>query len=172
MPRMNRSSPVAVVLLACACLPLPVLAQHRHGAVRLEIAIDAATLDVALDAPLEALLGFERAPRTPAERAQVEAMFTALKAVPPPVAAAGCTLQTSEAAADVLKPGAKSAEHADLQARWRFGCRDAAALRALDIAGLLKAFPRIAQVEADVVAPSGQFRATLKRPASLLRWGR
>lgn len=170
---MNPWSAVPVaLLLGAAVAPLAAQAQHRHGAVRLEIAVEAASLDVALDAPLDALLGFERAPRTAAERARVDAMFAALKAVPPPLAAAGCTLQSSEAVSDVLKPGAKAAEHADLQARWRFACRDAASLRALDIGALMKAFPRIAQVEADVATASGQFRVALKRPATELRWGR
>lgn len=168
---MKTSRPLVVALLVAA-LAGPVPAQHRHGAVRLEVAIDAATMEVALDAPLEALLGFERAPRTAAERAQVDAMFAALKAATPPLTAPGCTLQSAEARSDALAPGARIAEHADLQARWRFACREGAALRALDIAGLMKVFARIAQVEADVVTPSGQFRATLKRPATVLRWGR
>ena len=37
---------------------------HVHGAVQLEVALDGPTLSIALEAPLDSLLGFERAPRT------------------------------------------------------------------------------------------------------------
>ena len=61
---------VAVALMLSA---LPVLAAqpahaHVHGAVQLDVAVDGPTLTLTLEAPLDSVVGFERAPRTAAEK--------------------------------------------------------------------------------------------------------
>ena len=58
------------ILLALLAVPVGAAAQHahEHGRLRLAIAIDGEQLSIALEAPLDSLVGFERAPRTDAER--------------------------------------------------------------------------------------------------------
>ncbi|MCB1546297.1 MAG: DUF2796 domain-containing protein [Hyphomicrobiaceae bacterium] len=41
---------------------------HQHGVARLDLAVDGGTVTIAVEMPLDALVGFERSPRTGAER--------------------------------------------------------------------------------------------------------
>jgi hypothetical protein len=66
---------------------------HQHGVASLELVADGNSLTVTLDSPLDNLLGFERGPRTDAERAKVRAMAQTLRTnatLVVPAAAAGC----------------------------------------------------------------------------------
>ena len=66
---------------------------HVHGEARMEISVDREQLVVALEIPLESLLGFERAPRNASEKEAVQGMATKLKdagKVLMPSAAAQC----------------------------------------------------------------------------------
>lgn len=185
-------------LLAGAGLSLwlaaPVLAQHTHahthshthahthGVVALDVAVDADTLIVRLEAPLDSLVGFERAPRTPAERQRADAAVDTLKAghallrVDP---AAGCTPGAVQLESEALGLGEKKSqgrdphpgEHADLDATYTFKCERAADARFIEL-GLFKAFPAIRTVNAQVAAPQGQFKRTLGRSNARLAWGR
>ena len=94
-----------------AALTLPVQAApaaHEHGVARLSVAVDGRTLSVELDAPLDGLLGFERPPRTDAERKAAADLLQRLRdpaALFRPDAAAGC----SAGAVTVSAPGAVGA---------------------------------------------------------------
>jgi hypothetical protein len=144
---------------------------HEHGAVKLDVAIDGAVLTVLMEAPLDNLLGFERAPRTDAERkaaAEVLARLRSPGALLAADAAAQCTLSKAEVQAPVLEPvpGAKPApdEHADLDASYTFTCARPAELRALQL-GLFDAYKRIQRIDVQVAGPQGQSKLSLKRPA-------
>jgi hypothetical protein len=150
---------------------------HQHGLVKLDVAVEGAVLSVALEAPLDSLVGFERAPRTEAEKRAAADALTRLRdgaALFKPDAAAQCTLASVDVKAPVLegsaKPGSADGkkdakdEHADLDADYRFQCAQPQQLRALDI-GLLDAFKRIQRIETQVVTAKGQSKVTLKRPA-------
>jgi hypothetical protein len=57
------------VAFACACGTTWAAGKaHEHGALRLDVAIEGSKLTITMEAPLDNLLGFERAPRTDAER--------------------------------------------------------------------------------------------------------
>ena len=166
--------------LALPCLLAgPALAQgtgaHVHGVVKLDLAIDAGLVTIAMEAPLDSLLGFEHPPRSDAERKAAQALLQRLRsgqglfAIDP---AAQCTLKTASAESEALAPGAQTGEHADLDARFEWACPEASAARSVDIAGLLGAYRRIRSVDVQIVAPSGQVKQTLKAPAHLIRWGR
>ena len=58
-----------VLAIAVLFLALPVCAQHVHGEGRLDVVIDRDQLTLSLELPLDAAVGFERAPRNEAERA-------------------------------------------------------------------------------------------------------
>jgi Protein of unknown function (DUF2796) len=153
---------------------------HQHGTVKLDVVVEGDRLTLALDAPLDNLLGFERAPRSEAERraaADVLARLRAGAALFSPDAAAQCTLRQTEVSAPVLAPGAQGGAqgggqggqggqggHADLQASYQFNCVMPQQLRRLGL-GLFDAFPRIQRITVQVAGPQGQHSSTLKRPA-------
>jgi len=55
-----------LMLLAAGAQAAP--QAHEHGVARLSVAVDGKRRTIELDAPLDGWLGFERAPRTDAER--------------------------------------------------------------------------------------------------------
>ncbi|MEY2653713.1 MAG: hypothetical protein RLZZ524_741 [Pseudomonadota bacterium] len=150
---------------------------HQHGAVTVSIGIEADTVTLLLEAPLDSLVGFEHAPRTAAQKQAAQALLARLRAPAglfQPDAAAACQIGAFEIEPGVLEAtGAASSDgHADLEATYTWTCARPLALRSLDLAGLMQAAPRIARVDARIASPQGQFKAGLKRPATLLRWGR
>jgi len=185
-----RSSPLSPVRRTAAALALigglvpgaaPQAAEpaHVHGLVRLELVIEPRQLSLRLEAPQDSLLGHERVPRSAAERQAAAAALQRLAAPAALVglpAGAGCRPGPAQVDAPKLQPGAAAATagdgHAEVVADWRFDCADTAALRQLDLGGLLDAFPRIQRVQAEVAAPAGQHQARLQRPQRQLRWGR
>lgn len=145
---------------------------HEHGVARLDVAVDGSTLSIALQAPLDGLTGFERAPRTEAERrlaAEVLAKLEDAGALFKPDAAAGCKPTETRVDAPVLTPDAAPAqgEHADLDASYAFTCRSPQALRSIDVA-LFDAFRRLQRIEVQVAGAKGQTKLTLRRPARAL----
>ncbi|MDP4301298.1 DUF2796 domain-containing protein [Leptothrix discophora] len=172
---MLAASPCLVGLAGPARAQSP--AAHQHGQVDLAIGLDGPMLTLALEAPLDSLVGFEHAPRTAAQRQLAQALLARLR-VPTglftPDPAAGCTPGAAELDAGVLEPGAKPSAngHAELSATYTWTCTSPAALRSVDLAGLMSAAPRIARVNTQVAGPQGQFKVTLRRPATVLRWGR
>ena len=143
---------------------------------------------VAMTAALDNWLGFERAPRTDAERkaaAEVLARLRNPQQGTPlfvPDAAAQCQLVKAEVSAPVLEPGAKptaksgaappsppaahkgGAEHADLATSYTFQCAQPTQLRTLEL-GLFDAYKRIQRIHVQVAGPKGQSKVTLRRPA-------
>lgn len=163
---MQRTALFAV--LFCA---LPALAQHVHGEGRLDVAIDKGILTLDLELPLDAAVGFERAPKTEKERAALAEAQRVLDAVPfVPASAAGCALQSKEAAVPFRdgKPQAADA-HADIDARYVFRCANPAALHDVETT-LFKSFKRLYRLEAQRAGPGGQGAARLSPNQPALRW--
>ena len=176
-----------------ACMALAASAAHagkahEHGVVRLDVSVEGSRLTIDMVAALDNWLGFERAPRTDAERkaaAEVLARLRNPQQGTPlfvPDAAAQCQLVKAEVLAPVLEPGAKPAaksatapasppaahksggEHADLEASYTFQCAQPTQLRNLEL-GLFDAYKRIQRIHVQVAGPKGQSKVTLKRPA-------
>lgn len=151
---------------------------HVHGLLKLDVAVDGPTLTLAIDSPLDNIVGFERAPNNPAEKKQVEQALARLRAadtlfqIDP---AAGCKIAQIDLDAPLLGLGSVQAKgaagHADLEGRFTFRCNDAARVRYIDIA-LFTAFRNLRQIDAQIAAPQGQFQRTLKRPNARLAWGK
>ncbi|MFT3817819.1 MAG: DUF2796 domain-containing protein [Rubrivivax sp.] len=172
----RRLSAMAIAL-ACAAGASAAGKAHEHGALKLDVAIEGNTLTIALEAPLDNLLGFERAPRTDAERKAAAEVLARLRGpgqgTPLFVtdAAAQCSLRKAEVRAPVLEPGAGPAakdEHADLDADYEFDCARPAELRTLEV-GLFDAYKRLRRIDVRVVGPKDQLKATLERPARQVR---
>lgn len=176
------------VVLACAAGLAQAEGAHQHGLARLELVVDGTTLTVTLDSPLDNLVGFERGPRTAAERSAVQAMAQTLHAgaaLLQPTPAAGCTLRGVALASDVIdvallaKDAARAASpgkppvaggHADLEATFSFDCRAPAALKGITLGGLFTAFPRLRRLDAALAAPGVQRGARITAQAPQLSW--
>lgn len=165
------------LLLLAAVAALPVTSAsaaeraHQHGVVSVTATLDGGTLRLDLNAPLDAIVGFERAPRTAAEKASAAA---ALKQLDPgaalwlPNAEAGCRLASSEVEAPVLQGAQGAADgHADLEAGYEFRCEQPQQLTGIQHQ-LFKNFPRIKRIDFQYALPSGQGRAQLRSPQALL----
>ena len=151
---------------------------HQHGVAKLDIAVQATQLTLQLESPLDNLLGFERAPRTDAERKQADAVVATLKAgdtmfkIDP---AAGCKLATVELSSSALKlgqpdPADEKDGHADIDGSYEFNCTDATKAAYVDVG--LFAFPRLQRLQVQVATPRGQFKRDLKRPTARIALGK
>lgn len=151
---------------------------HQHGHVSLDVAVEGGTLTLAMSSPLDSIVGYERAPRTEAERraaAQALARLRAPGALFVPDAAAGCKLAQATVEAPVLegdgKGGGAGDGHADLDADYEFECAKPEALRTLKL-GLFDTFARIKEIVVQTATPAGQTRVELQRPANTVKLGR
>ena len=173
-----RLLPAFVLASACPWAAAQAGHAHVHGAVALEISVEANAVTVRLEAPQDSLLGHERTPRTTAEKEAAAALLKRLQAGATLVglpAARRCTQAAVEIEAPQLQPGAKAlpaGEHAEVEATWRFTCAAPGPLGTLDVGGLLDAFTRIQQLSAQIASPGGQHQARLKRPARTLVWAK
>ncbi len=177
----NLISVRAIALSGALLVPTALLAQghaHVHGLVNLDVAMEAQTLTVALEAPLDSLLGFEHRPRTPAQRKAADDAMKRMNdgaSLVRPAAAAQCKLAKttveSEALQSTAPAGGKEDEHADLDATFVFTCAQPDKLASIEL-GLFDAFKRIKRIEVQVAGPQGQSKQTLKRPQKLLKFAR
>lgn len=164
------------VLLATA--PLAHAARgHVHGEGRLDVAIDKDSVALNLELPLDAAVGFERAPKNDKEKAALAAAARALEAVPfAPSVAAQCSLQAKE----VRVPFTGGADrhdhahegethHADVEARYVFRCAAPAALKGIETS-IFKSFKRLYRLETQRAGPDGQGAMRLTPNKPVLSW--
>ncbi len=161
------------VLLAALLIALPAHAQHKHvhGEGRLDLAIDGETVTLDLLLPLDAVTGFERAPKNDKEKtalASAEKLFNDAPALFVPTPAAQCAVRSVE----VGMPKFGNGEHADVAARYVFRCTNPAALKGIETT-LFKHFKRLYRLETQRIGPmshggQGAQRLTPKKP--LLSW--
>lgn len=170
LPRLARFV-VNVAALSALHTWLPAHAgPHVHGELQLGVAIDGDTVTLELEAPLQSLLGFERAPRTPAEKALVQRWGRLLREPGPLLRfdkAAGCRLQSADF--DSPLPGlgefddAPGDGHAEVEGQWVFRCLQPAALKALKV-GFFEQSRHLRRIEVQRLNSQGQSRLTLTRP--------
>jgi len=168
MKTSHRSAALWLLLAA----PLGAQAQghaHAHGVAQLDIAVDAKQIVVQFESPLDNLVGFERAPRTDAERKRADEAVARLKdgdklfQFDP---AAGCKLMRANLDSPPLGLGSNSppakGDHADLSGSWEFSCADAAKASYVDVG--LFAFKQLKRVQVQLALPKTQAKSELKRP--------
>lgn len=174
---MLMSKSLCAVLLAVLALSATA-SPHEHGVARLDVAVDATRVSIELHTPLHNLLGFERAPRSPAEQEQVQALLARLRAADQMFridSAAGCTLARADLKSPVLQVGqggpAAKGEHAELKGLFEFRCQAGARAGFIEV-GLFEAFPSLQRIDMQLATPRGQIQARLNRPASRVRLAR
>lgn len=142
---------------------------HEHGIARLDVAVDPQRVTLLLEMPLDTLLGFERAPRTDAERAAADAAVARLKdgaalfRIDPAAQCAAPTVQLESAALGLGGAEAGKDGHEDVDATIEFSCRQGAQAGFVEQM-LFDAFPRLKRVDVQAATRKGQVQATLKRP--------
>lgn len=162
----------ALALAAALLAPAAAHKAHQHGVATLDVSVEPRRISLWLKTPLDNLVGFEREPRTDAERQRVDAAVAALRdaaalwRIDP---AAGCTPGEVVLLSAPLGLGGTSAapakgEHADLEARWDFDCRDGTRTGFVEH-GLFAAFARLNRLDVQAVTSRGQMKATLRKPA-------
>ena len=163
---MNRYALIAVALLFA--LPARANKAHVHGEGKLDVAIDKDTITLALELPLDATVGFERAPKNDKEKAVLAAAEKTLKdaaALWRPTPAADCSVASIE----VDMPTFDSGEHADVDVRHVFRCAHPAALKGIETT-LFKQFKRLYRIETQRTGPVGQGAQRLTPKTSVLSW--
>lgn len=168
----------SAALLLCHAVSQAAEHVHVHGVAKLDVAIEARKMSIQLDSPLDNLLGFERAPRTEAERKLADTAIAKLNAagsmftIDP---AAQCTLSHVDLSSSALKLGRPNPEekkegHAEIDGSFEFDCLDAGKAAYIDV-GLFE-FARLQMLEVQLATPRGQFKRDLKRPAVRILLGK
>lgn len=164
-----KSQLLSIVLSACAVGAAAAAQPHAHGVARLDIAVEPTRVVFDLESPLDNIVGFERAPRTDAERERAKTALALLNDAASMFridTAAGCSVHKVELQAPVLEAGADTKEgHAELQGHFEFHCTAGAKAGHVEL-GLFAAFAALRRIELQVVTPRGQLKARLTRPAS------
>jgi len=171
------------LLLVALLAVLPAAqAQHKHvhGEGRLDVAIDKEVVTLDLELPLDAAVGFERAPKNDNEKAALAEAATTLQnaaALWLPTPAAQCAVQSAEVHVPFSggddKHGQHAHEgethHADIEAGYVLRCANPAALKSVETT-LFKFFKRLHRLETQRAGPAGQGvqRLTPKNP--VLGW--
>ncbi|WP_373974301.1 DUF2796 domain-containing protein [Chitinibacter sp. SCUT-21] len=153
-------------LIAVACMAIPLLSiakehshgAHVHGAAEIDVAIDGKTLLITLESPADNLLGFERAPKTDAEKAKLKTVTEQLNKAELLFAPAA-TAQCKAAAPVVTMPSFKKGEHSDISAEYQFTCASVPSSVALP---LWKNFPKFKNLNANIATAQGQKQIKLK----------
>lgn len=181
-----------VVALACAAawsMPAGAHQQHAHthGRLSLDVAMDAQSITLLMESPLDSFLGFERAPRNDMERkrvAQLVAQWNTADWLLLPAPAAGCRLAKVELVSEVLGLGKEHDHshankaaghqhqpdadgHGDISIEVVFTCAKAEAASHLDIK-LFDVYKRLKHIDAQVASPQGQFKRSLSPGAARL----
>ena len=169
---LGRRCGIAIALLAGIVAADPAAAHGRpHDLADVDVSVDAGTLSIQLDAPLDSLLGFGHAPKTDAQkRAAADLLLRVGKGdqLFHPDAGAGCTLTAAEIVAPSIQPRAAGAkpldpkDHGVFNASYEFECRSPDRLYKIGIQ-LFDAFARLQTVDVRVAGPGGQSRHKLKR---------
>lgn len=170
MPRLTSCTLGLLALVAVAAQahdhhPTHNPAAHQHGIGQLDLVIEGRQLILALQIPAADLIGFEHAPRTPEQQAQVTALQTTLEqpenlfALP---AAAQCSLESSELHSSLFADPSDSRDdtqttgHADIDIQYHFSCARAEHLKQLDVI-LFQQFPGSEKLILQAITADGQF---------------
>ena len=141
---------------------------HVHGVARMSVSLEGADLQAELDLPLDTLVGFERAPRTPAEREAAAAALARLRDAAASLLVlpeGACQVVEVAVQAPVLEGGkAPTQGHADALVKLGWRCGAATPPQRLEVR-LFQAFKRLERIEVQMVLPEGQGKAVLRRSA-------
>ena len=154
-----------------AAFALPAHAQHAHGEGKLDVVIDKDSIAINLELPLDAAVGFERAPKNEREKAALAAAEKILgeAALFVPTPAANCKPQPPTVVMPAFGARAGADDHGDIDANYAFRCANPVALKGIET-GIFKQFKRLYRLEAQRVGPGGQGKQRLTPKNPVLNW--
>lgn len=147
---------------------------HRHGVAEMQLAVEQTQVVVAMEIPLDSLVGYERAPRNEAERRAAADALVKMKEAGSLFkfdAAAACRAKEATVEAPVLEGKAasgKNDEHAQLDATFVFVCGDPAKITRLEV-NLFDAFKRLDKIEGQSVSAKNQTKFVLTRSSRIFK---
>ena len=141
---------------------------HEHGKGRLEISVNANQAIGKLKIPLEALVGFERAPKTEAETNAINTMKQKLQN-PGSYFIANKDAECSPKLISSTIVRDQAGKHADLDYQFDLNCAKLASLKQLSI-DLFAEYKRLKEIRVESVGPWGQKSVTAKRDSSTVRF--
>lgn len=154
-------------------------AAHLHGIGHLDLVVEGQQLVLELNIPAQDLLGFEHAPRTPEQQAQLEALQATLtqpeKLFILPTAARcelqAVTLHSSlfNGTRDPASDNHTAQQHADVHAHYAFRCARTEALQQLEII-LFQQFPGSTKLLLQAIFPNGQYGGELSAHDNRIRF--
>ena len=136
---------------------------HQHGKGVLEIAIEGKTLSGVLEMPLEALLGFEHAPKTSKEmsaQSKLEKRLGSIDAWFEINSEAQCTPKSPQIKLD----RDAITKHSDLLYTFSYSCSNPSALKEIRLLFFIE-YPSVKEVKVEVASPKGQ-RLIMASPKS------
>lgn len=155
-------------------------AAHVHGQGELEVVQDGNGLFISLYSPLENILGFERVPKTDAEKVKARRVKSLLQAngmfaFSPE---AKCKRTAYKLYSEILNPHSHGPGddhqhhepengHADFRAAYEFECEQPAKLKVIDVR-VFRQFPGFEKIEVQALFPNGQVGASLSPKQSTL----
>jgi hypothetical protein len=161
---------LSLLLAAIVARPEPLHAQgkaHVHGAATLDIGIQGRSGTVEFRAPADDLYGFEREPRTPAERAKRDSAFARLRTQPLTLvrfdASLGCTMTARDVGVVEEQGG-----HGDVRARYDLACRVAPAGKPIAF-GFSRAFRGVRSVKVQLLSDTAQVGFTVVNDRGTVR---
>lgn len=160
----RRALRTLVPMYCLICAAMATAGPHEHGLAHLNLAIDGQRVQATFKIPMESLLGYERAPKSPQEQAQAKALLDKLQQGRHLMQLddqAQCQGPATTVNAPVLA-GKAASDHGDIEVEWQLQCAQPAMLRKAEIT-LFELAPRLRRVQAQVVGPQGQTRKMLRR---------
>lgn len=152
---------------------------HVHGVGELDVVSEGNGVSVSLFSPLNNVLGFERTPKTSAEKEKATKAVSLLKAgsIVAFNPEAKCTRVDAVLTSDVLNPHShgpddkpqqhSDSDHSDILMRWEFQCENPRQLQTLTVR-VFSLFPLFNELQAQVVMPGRQMGTTLTPRQSVL----
>ncbi len=162
-----------IVFAAVSFTLLPVAAMqsqargHTHGEATLDLGLEGRTGVIEFRAPAEDLYGFERAPRTAAERAKQDSVFSVLRTQALTLVrfdpSLGCTMRPTAVGVIEEKGG-----HGDVRARYDLACKAATAGKPIAF-GFSKAFAGVRSVKIQMLSDTAQVGLTVVNDQGTVR---
>lgn len=137
---------------------------HVHGEAHMTLAVEGKQVEIVLDSPADSLLGFEHAPSTAEEKAQLENTLQQLSN-PATLFVFAADAQCKSTRTLVENPYEaehhdEHSAHADFSVEYSFECQSAQNLKTLSLP-LRTVFPAIKKLTIDYVTDSAQGTQTL-----------
>ncbi|MEL6505820.1 MAG: DUF2796 domain-containing protein [Pseudomonadota bacterium] len=140
---------------------------HVHGVSTLKVAQDGNKFAFELESPADDIVGFERKPKTDAEKAAVQkavAMMGKPKDLFTPPAAAACEAMDVDAELHV------HGDHAGFEAKWVYQCANASAMTGMTTT-FFKNFPKAEEIDVEAVLAGGAMAAELTASSPTVTFG-